>query len=137
MAAVFEYPVVVTTDDIDHYNHVNNVVYLRWMQEAAVAHCEDIGVVALTRAEGAGWFVRSHFIEYLSQVTLGDDLMVRTWASRHRGFRSTRKFALIRTTDDKLMARGETECLYVRLPDGRPKRIPQAILDLLPVIEDA
>src|SRR5205807_5659464 len=69
--------VSVLPADIDEQNHVNNTVYLRWVQEVATAHWK-----ALTSAEAQtaiGWVVLRHEIDYKSPASLGDEILLRTW----------------------------------------------------------
>ena len=54
---------------IDGLGHVNNVEYVRWMQDAATAHADSSGCTAATVADGAVWVVRSHRIEYVRPAT--------------------------------------------------------------------
>src|SRR5579859_4489238 len=83
MPAVFEFPLRVTSADLDGViRHVNNLVYLKWMQSAAVAHSAVQGWPAERYQElGAGWVVRSHHIEYLQAAFDDDEIIVRTWVA--------------------------------------------------------
>mgnify|MGYP003526290200 CR=1 FL=1 len=82
MPAVFEYQHQVTEAEIDGVGHVNNLAYLRWMQDAAVAHSAAQGWPAKAYYDlGQGWVVRSHFIEYLVPAFAGDEIVVRTWVA--------------------------------------------------------
>ena len=75
MPAVFEYHHQVTADEIDRVGHVNNIEYLRWLQNAAIAHSAAQGWPARAYHElGQGWVVRSHYIEYLAPAFPGDGL---------------------------------------------------------------
>jgi len=66
MPAVFEYHHTVLESEIDGQGHVNNLEYLKWMQDAAVAHSTAQGwPTARYKEEGAGFVARSHNIEYL------------------------------------------------------------------------
>ena len=63
--------------DIDELGHVNNVVYVRWIQELAAAHWRSI-TSPEERAELA-WVVVRHEIDYKAAARLGDALVGRTW----------------------------------------------------------
>jgi hypothetical protein len=66
MPAIYEYQLTVPEAAIDGQGHVNNLEYVRWMQEAAIAHSIAQGWTAARYQEiGAGWVARSHWIEYL------------------------------------------------------------------------
>jgi acyl-CoA thioester hydrolase len=64
-------------DVIDVNRNVNNLAYLRWMQDVATAHSVAQGwPLERYLGIGAGWFVRSHFIEYLRPAFAGDALAI-------------------------------------------------------------
>lgn len=97
MPAVFEYPRQVTATEIDGLGHVGNVEYVRWLQDAAIAHSAAQGWPTARYHEfGAGWVVRSHQIEYLAPAHLGDQIVVRTWVANLKGIRSLRKYEIYR-----------------------------------------
>jgi len=62
----FEQAIVVLPEDIDLFDHVNNVVYVRWVQEVATAHW----VAAETDAwkEAIGWVIVRHEFDYLNSA---------------------------------------------------------------------
>jgi Thioesterase superfamily len=69
-SAAFEMTVAVLPEDIDEQNHVNNTVYLRWVQEVATAHWRT---VASAQAQGSiGWVVLRHEIDYQAPACLGE-----------------------------------------------------------------
>ncbi|HEV8149859.1 MAG TPA: acyl-CoA thioesterase, partial [Gemmatimonadales bacterium] len=72
----FELSITVRPADIDALGHVNNVVYLRWMQQAATAHWEQAASPAI-RAQ-VGWVVIRHEIDYKAPAFVGEQLLART-----------------------------------------------------------
>lgn len=102
----FELRIAVQSADIDRLGHVNNTVYVRWVQEAAVAHWKATASPAAQAA--LAWIVARHEIDYERPAHLRDEVIVRTWvgtASR-RAFR--RHTELLRATDRTLLARALT-----------------------------
>jgi acyl-CoA thioester hydrolase len=79
-SAAFEMTLSVVPGDIDEQNHVNNTVYLRWVQEVATAHWEAIA--DSEAQEGIGWVVLRHEIDYKNPACLGDDVVLRTWVGK-------------------------------------------------------
>ena len=120
----YEYDFDVPPEAIDANGHVNNVEYVRWMQEAAVRHFESLGGNALMESAGATWVVRSHHVEYLRPVVGGERLRVRTWVTDLRGVMSTRKYEFQRAGDRTVLARGETDWVLLDAHTGRPTSIP-------------
>jgi acyl-CoA thioester hydrolase len=79
-ALAFTQTRIAAAHEIDRYGHVNNVVYLSWLDECAWAHAEALGLgidVAITTARGMA--VRAVDLEYRASVQLGDEVTVRTW----------------------------------------------------------
>jgi acyl-CoA thioester hydrolase len=108
---------------IDANGHVNNVQYLHWMQDAAIAHANDSGSTAITRELGASWVVRNHFVEYLRPAFLGDELEVQTWVTTLRKVSTIRKYRFYRRSDQTLLAEGETLWVFVEADTGKPRSI--------------
>jgi acyl-CoA thioester hydrolase len=97
------------------------------MQEAAVAHADSVGCTAATLAAGATWVVRSHHIDYSKPAMQGDRIEVRTWVANIRRAFSLRKYEFVRTADETVLARGETDWVFVDSRSGRPRSIPDQI----------
>lgn len=125
------HPIAVSEAAIDENGHVNNVEYVRWMQEAATAHADAAGATAAAFADGCTWFVRSHHIEYLKPASLGDLIVVRTWVGDMRRVASVRRYEI--TRDGEVLAHGETDWVYVDAGSGRPRSIPDSIRSLFEV----
>jgi acyl-CoA thioester hydrolase len=121
------YEIEVTAAAIDAVGHVNNVEYVRWMQDAATSHSDAVGCTSATRAAGAAWVVRSHRIEYLRPAFAGDRVLVRTWVADMRRAASLRHYEFARASDGAVLARGETDWVYVEASTGRPRSIPGPI----------
>ena len=131
---IFTYTITVTQSAIDEYGHVNNVIYVQWMQDAAIRHGESIP--EYKPPVNTGWYAREHRIEYLAPSYLGDEIEVRTWASEMKRVRALRKYEFIRKADGKVIAKGETQWIFVELTTGRPIAIPPEIQALFPGLPD-
>jgi len=123
----FEHEIEVADSDIDANGHANNVEFLRWMQEAAIAHSDEAGCTADTFEDRASWFARRHQIEYLRPAVAGDRIKVKTWVADIRRVASLRRYEFVRSGDGAVLAKGETDWVYVDLATGRPKGIPDEI----------
>jgi acyl-CoA thioester hydrolase len=121
---------VVPEDAIDGNGHVNNVTYVQWMQDVAVAHFRSVGGVDVMERAGGTWVVRSHQIEYLRPAYRGDRIEVRTWVVDYGRVRSHRRYEFVRQADGETLSRGETEWVFVDAETGRPRSIPQGIRDV-------
>ena len=134
MAKIFHHRFKVSQDAIDGNGHVNNVVYVQWMQDIAVRHYESLGGVAAAQALGATWVVRSHQIEYLRPAFVGDEIEARTWVANLRKVRSLRRYEFIRKSDGALLVKGETDWVFVNAQTGRPLLIPETIRNLFSLL---
>ncbi|HEY5753255.1 MAG TPA: acyl-CoA thioesterase [Chthoniobacterales bacterium] len=110
---------------IDVNGHANNVAYVQWMQDAAIAHAEALGIAQAANAIGATWVARSHRIEYLRPAFLDEQLVVATWLMDLQKVGTTRKCLFVRKSDAAVIARGETHWILVDIERGRPKSIPK------------
>ena len=132
--AIFAYSFTVPASVIDENGHVNNVAYVQWMQDAAIRHPES--VTAYKPAENTTWYAREHRIEYLLPAFLGEELEVRTWLSGVKRVRAHRRYEFIRKSDGKMIAKGETEWVYMDAKTGRPIAIPAGVEEFFPVLPD-
>ncbi len=125
MAEIFEHPHTVGVEEIDGQGHVNNVAYVAWMQEAALAHSAAVGWTAERyRQLGMAWVARRHEIEYLRPALPGDQLVVQTHVAEMKKVTSTRLYRIVRRRDGELLARAETNWAFINSTTGRPTRIP-------------
>jgi acyl-CoA thioester hydrolase len=131
MTECFEYHHTVMDDEIDEQGHANNVVFVSWMQAAAIAHTKYLGWSSENYKKlGAGWVARSHTIDYLQPAFAGDKLIVRTWVASMKKVTSVRQYQIIRESDGQVLAKAETNWAFVDYETGKPKRIPAEIIDL-------
>src|SRR5437868_5739336 len=121
-SAAFEMIVSVLPDDIDEQNHVNNTVYLRWVQEVATAHWR---AVASPRAqETIRWVVLRHEIEYKTSATLGDKILLRTWVGKATRLTFERFTEIRRNSDGQMLSKARTLWCPINAQTGRPARVP-------------
>ena len=133
-SSVYQFKIDVTEKDVDRNGNVNNVVYIQWMQDAAIAHARASGCTKASEAVGATWVVRTHHIEYLSPLFAGDKVTMLTWPASFQRVRSTRKYKFIRAKDGAVIARAETDWVFVNAKTGRPQSIPEEVRNTLPVV---
>jgi len=123
---VFNYPHTVGVEEIDEQGHANNVAYVAWMQDAALAHSAAVGWTSERyRQLGMTWVARRHEIEYLRPALPGDRIVVQTHVAEMKKVTSTRRYRIIRARDGELLARAETNWAFINSVTGRPTRIPE------------
>ena len=111
----------VEAADLDEQLHVNNVAYVRWVQDIALAHWRALASAA-TRAELA-WVALRHEIDYLSPAVLDDEILVRTWVGPAEGLTFERHTEVLRARDGRPLARSRTLWAPVDARTGRPRRV--------------
>jgi acyl-CoA thioester hydrolase len=132
---LYTLPVQATERDIDSNGHVNNIVYLQWMQDVAIAHSAAVGCTAATTAAGCTWVARSHHIDYLRPAYAGDRILVQTWViDAARKSSSPRRYRMVRESDGAVLARGETLWVFIDLQSGRPRTIPAEVIQCFEVV---
>ena len=123
----FEINVSVLPEDIDGQNHVNNTVYLRWVQEVATAHWQAIA--SDEAQEGMGWVVLRHEIDYKAPACLGDDVVLRTWVGKATRLTFERFTEIRRSSGGQLLSTARTLWCPINAQTGRPVRVPVEVRD--------
>ncbi len=130
----YEITIKVQPSDIDELGHVNNIVYLRWVQEAAIAHWQALAPDR--HQEKILWVVLRHEIDYKVPAREGEDIIAKTWIGEARRLSFERNTDILRKIDGALLARARTIWCPVNAETGKPQRVGQEIKKLFsaPVI---
>src|SRR5215208_1151924 len=123
-SAPFEITVSVMPGDIDGQNHVNNAVYLRWVQEVATAHWQAIA--SSEAQEGIGWVVLRHEIDYRTPACLGDEVVLRSRVGKATRL-TFERFTEIRRSDGQVLSTARTLWCPINTLTGRPARVPAEV----------
>ncbi len=124
---VFCLNVTVSKADIDELNHVNNVVYVSWVQDAASEHWKSAASMELRNQ--CRWVVLRHEIDYLVSAVEGEILKVFTWVDAPTGARQTRHVSIQRASDHHVMAYAKSAWCLLEPSNGKPKRITEVIVN--------
>ena len=128
---------VVPPDAMDRQGHVNNLAYVAWMQDVAIEHSAAAGwPMERYLALGAGWVVRSHFVEYLRPVVAGQRVAIYTWVPEFTQRSTPRRYFFVREDDRQLVARAETRWVFVDLTSGRRRPLPDELLAAFESVPD-
>jgi acyl-CoA thioester hydrolase len=117
-SGAFEIALAVEAADVDQLGHVNNVTYVRWVQDAAVAHWQAVASAA-DQAK-VRWIVLRHEIDYLQQAFLGDGIIARTWVGSASRVRFERFTELLRAGDRAPLAKARTMWCPIDAEKHRP-----------------
>jgi len=124
----FDYQLIVQPTDIDAMGHANNVVYLRWVQEAAAAHWNQIANTEIHQRYA--WVVLRHEIDYLMPAFENEELIASTWIGRHHGATSERFVQISNAASGKILANAKTTWCLLDAATLKAKRIDAAILEV-------
>jgi acyl-CoA thioester hydrolase len=123
----FTWSVTASPDDIDELGHVNNAVWVRWIQEIATAHWrhaarpQDVDIYV--------WVVIRHEIDYLGNVVEGETVTARTWVPEWpRGARFDRWIEFT-GPDGRPRVRAKTTWAMIDRASGRIGRVPREVAE--------
>lgn len=136
--STFEMIVPVFPADIDEQNHVNNTVYVRWVQEVATAHWRAIASPEVEQV--IGWVVLRHEIDYKAPAMLGDEIVLRTWVGEATRLRFERFTEIRRKSGrrgdtnsfrgeigNQLLSQARTLWCPIDTKTGKPVRVSAAV----------
>lgn len=119
----FEHTFPVKPDEIDRQGHVNNVRYVQWIQDVAVAHWQHSASPG--QLAGVAWVVLRHEIDYLRPAFENDGITVCTWVGRATAAKCER-FTEVRRGDE-ILARAKSMWCALDSKTLRPRRIDDSL----------
>ena len=126
MNPVFCQQITATGADIDELGHVNNAVWVQWIQMVAVAHWD--AVADPLHHEAYYWVIVRHEIDYLRAAFAGDLLTARTWVGEvTKGARFDRHMEFV-GADGKVRVRAKTQWAIIDKAAARPIRVPLEVV---------
>lgn len=129
----FEITITVQPEDIDMLGHASNIVYLRWVQDAAIAHWSAIA--PHREQETLLWVVRRHEIDYKKPAMEAEHLLVQTWIGSASRMAFDRHTEILRAADKKLLAKAKTVWCPIDRATGRPVDVSPEIRTLFSISE--
>ena len=123
----YQFTLNVKIEDIDVLNHVNNVVYLKWVNEISERHWAELSNETINSKYF--WVCLRHEIDYVGEAFLDDEITVCTWVGESNGVRSMRYAAIYK--GDKMLAKSASTWCLIDMKTRKPTRVRQDILDLL------
>lgn len=130
MTHIYTRPFRVRHYELDSLGHVNNAVYLNYLQQAAMEASADAGY-SLDRYEEMGvlWLVRETIVEYGRPATYGDTLLVKTWVSDFKRVQSHREYHLTHGISGETVVRARTKWAFLAQETLTPRRIPAEMIE--------
>lgn len=138
MSTVFDLKITVQPEHIDVLGHVNNVVYLSWMQDAATAHIEALGLGLKEYLELKHAMVAvEHHVQYRKAALQGEEIILRTWLNDINALYSFRQYAFYRPSDKAVLFLGNTQWACIEIATGRPKRMSPTFMQAYQPLSEA
>lgn len=125
MSSRFTLAFTASPDDIDIMGHVNNAVWVQWMEAIATAHWE---AVALPEHQAAyAWVVTRHEIDYRGNIAAGESVTAETFIpDPPSGARFDRRVDF-RTAAGKVIVSARTTWAMIEIATGRLMRVPAEV----------
>lgn len=127
----FKLAIDILPADIDAMNHVNNVVYLQWVQNISAAHWNTIATPA--QKKEFSWVALRHEIDYLAPAVFGDQVVAYTWVGEAKGPKFDRFVKICHAITGRTFAQSKTTWCLLDGSTLKPKRIPIEIFELLQI----
>ncbi|MEN4983112.1 acyl-CoA thioesterase [Acinetobacter modestus] len=124
MSTIFDLRITVQPEHIDVLGHVNNVMYIQWMQDVAAAHIERLGLGLAQYLELKHAMVAvEHHVQYRKAALEGEEVILRTWLDDINALYSFRQYVFYRPKDQSILFVGNTKWACIEITTGRPKRM--------------
>lgn len=118
---IFEQTIQVATNEIDSLNHVNNVVYVQWVQNIAELHWNKES--SEDQKTNYYWVMVQHLIKYKGAALVNDKIYLKTFIKESKGVKSTRIVEIYNAESKKLLAVSETQWCLISRATNKPTRV--------------
>lgn len=124
MSQFFEQEIIVQAHHLDELGHVNNVVYVQWMQHIALQHSEALGLsLADYQRLNHAMVASEHHVKYRKACLLDDRIILRTWLGDLNAFSSVRHYIFYRPKDKSIVFQANTLWVCVEISTNKLKRL--------------
>lgn len=124
----FTKAILIQPDDFDQMGHVNNVVYLQWVQDVAEAHWKHVS--DQQHLNDFLWVALRHEIDYLKEIKPGETIIAETYVKSMEGVKSERHTVILAETTGQVKAKAITFWCLLDSERKKPKRIPDDLKKL-------
>ncbi|KPM47839.1 acyl-CoA thioesterase [Jiulongibacter sediminis] len=124
MENTFSQNIKITPEHLDELNHVNNVVYLKFMEKAAIDHWYHVATEE--ERESVRWIARRHEIDYLRPAFLNDELTIETWVEKHDAISTERHYLI--SKNGQPVVKALTLWIALDPVSMKPKRLPAELM---------
>lgn len=122
---ILEQEITVSKNDLDDLNHVNNVVYVNWIQEIAKNHWNVL--VSDEIKDNYYWVLLEHNIKYLHSALLNEKIIIKTYIEETKGVKSSRIVEIFNKGTNQLLVTSKTIWCLINAKTDKPSRINDEI----------
>ena len=122
----FSITIKVSPEHLDDLNHVNNVIYIQWMQDIAARHWNTF-VPGNLKGEVL-WMTRRHEVDYFNQAFLNDELRMDTWTGEYTNVTWKRHYEITRMPDNKKIISAASVWVAVDRKTQRLRKIDDELI---------
>ena len=122
---ILEKEITVSKNDLDDLNHVNNVVYVNWIQEIAKNHWNIL--VSDEIKDNYYWVLLEHNIKYLHSALLNEKIIIKTYIEETKGVKSSRIVEIFNKGTNQLLVTSKTIWCLINAKTNKPSRINNEI----------
>tara|TARA_B100000700_G_scaffold290435_1_gene348513 strand:+ start:410 stop:802 length:393 start_codon:yes stop_codon:yes gene_type:complete len=122
---VLEKKILVSKNDLDDLNHVNNVVYIQWIQKIAKEHWEKLASNEIL--DNYYWVLLEHQIKYLYPALLDNKIRIKTYIDSTEEIKSSRIVEIYNNDTNRLLVNSRTIWCLINSKTNKPVRIPDEI----------
>ncbi len=120
----FRHPIGIVPDDIDFMGHVNNSVYLKWVQDAVVGYWEK--VAPADAVTDHLWVALKHEITYRKPAFLNDIVVADVIAEQVQGARAF--FSTVIRRGEEVVAEVKSCWCCLDAATKRPARLAKDVV---------
>ena len=133
MISIYSERITVSPSEIDVLGHVNNQVYLKWMERVATNHAAANGWPYSRLVEHSYmWVAKRHWLEYIKSAFEGEEITLHTWVQGLRGAGCLRRYAFVRDSEEIFI--GATEWAFLDAARMRPMIVPDVVKNSFEII---
>ena len=127
----------VAASDIDDLGHMNNAVYVNWLDQSHLYHMFNLGITPLVmKTTQCAMVVRHSDLSYLSALRFNEIARVGTCVfACDRKLRLQRRFQMVRLEDRQTVLRGSIDYVCIGIKKGKPKRMPEGFSNAFAVFD--
>ncbi|MEM9421388.1 MAG: thioesterase family protein [Pseudomonadota bacterium] len=117
---------IVQNSEVDELGHVNNAVYVHWLQDAALGHWFHIATENLM--ENFVWVCFRHEVDYRLPILPGEEVEIRTWLGKRQGARLDRHTDIRKAGANRASVEAVTTWVMIKKENNRPQRVGDDVL---------